>query len=236
MATVQSSMVWSGWHYRLVCSRSIKSCPCVSIFLLIVFASVSQSVLSQSDKVEEQGIVKFAITSPAWHADVETGMRLMVQNLTDRALRLKSIHFYNEIFADADNEVDEGSDDAGEASKDSESTTASSAPLPAETIVDLDLLVSADGWAESNLAYTDLLAGNRCVSKSLASADWQLAEISNYALNPSVRSFIIEDIDSFRVYSCTRTVRTVWVDIATDEIQEHTEWVLYHFERRTEEF
>lgn len=93
----------------------------------------------------------------------------------------------------------------------------------------LHLQVPPNGWAELQLPYQNLIFGNDCVAKT-AQEDWQLVEISNYTLNPSVRGLIIEDTSSFRIYQCVRPVYSTWME--NGEILSQSEWVLYHYERR----
>lgn len=97
----------------------------------------------------------------------------------------------------------------------------------------LDLTVRPKAWAEQEMDYVDLLFGNACIEKTMQQ-DWELVEISNYTLNPSVRGLIIEDTDSFRIYQCVRNVNVSWLDTETGEQNEYTEWVMYHFERKRE--
>ncbi len=100
-----------------------------------------------------------------------------------------------------------------------------------QATVELNLEVPAKGWAERQLPYLDLLFGNQCIART-AEQDWRLVEISNYTLNPSVRGLIIEDTDSFRIYQCVRAVQTTWLEMG--EEHQQSEWVLYHYERRSQ--
>ena len=97
--------------------------------------------------------------------------------------------------------------------------------------VNLDLTVPAGKFAEKQMPYVDLLSDDECVTETMAE-NWKLVEISNYTLNPSVRSLIIEDTSAFRIYQCVRRVVTSWRDTARNEPHRYEEWVLYHFERR----
>ncbi len=98
--------------------------------------------------------------------------------------------------------------------------------------LELELSVPAQGYAEVTFDYVDLLKDNDCIERTLAE-NWRLAEISNYTLNPSVRNLIIEDTDSFRIYQCVETVHTRWTRLATAEIVDYQEWILFHFESRS---
>lgn len=94
----------------------------------------------------------------------------------------------------------------------------------------LDLAVQPHAWAEKEMAYVELLFGSECIERTMLE-DWKLVEISNYTLNPSVRGLIIEDSDSFRIYQCVRNVQVKWLDTATGDSHDYTEWVMYHFEK-----
>lgn len=101
-------------------------------------------------------------------------------------------------------------------------------------LIQLNLSVPAHGYAETELPYADLLAGDDCVAETMAD-NWRLVEISNYTLNPSVRSLIIEDTSAFRIYQCVRRVETRWIrQDSAAAVNQYEEWVLYHFERRLE--
>jgi hypothetical protein len=97
--------------------------------------------------------------------------------------------------------------------------------------VSVALAIPAQGWAEVETAYVDLLSDDSCVAESLRD-DWKLMEVSNYPLHPSVRGLIIEDSQSFRIFQCIRGVTLDWLDAATGEKWQTQEWLLYHFERR----
>jgi hypothetical protein len=101
----------------------------------------------------------------------------------------------------------------------------------AQPDLNLALDVRAEGWAETETRYIDLVSDDQCVTDSLRD-EWKLMEISNYPLHPSVRGLIIEDSLSFRIFQCIRGVTLRWVDTATGEQWQTEEWLLYHFERR----
>ena len=86
--------------------------------------------------------------------------------------------------------------------------------------------------AELELPYVDLLSINQCVNDTLEET-WRLVEISNYTLNPSVRRLIIQDTSAFRIYQCVSSVKTTWITEA-GERRSKEEWVLYHFESKTD--
>lgn len=99
--------------------------------------------------------------------------------------------------------------------------------------VELEVDIAAGRYADTDLEYIDLLADDECVSRTLED-NWRLAEISNYTLNPSVRGLIIEDTDSFRIYQCVETVLTTWTDLENNNRYQKEEWVLFHFESRSQ--
>ena len=153
-------------------------------------------------ELQEESAIKFAFYSPAWGENSVDGLRLIAHNTTDDAIRLDSITFLKDDLAGAGVELE------------------------------LGLQVPARGYAETELAYADLLQDNECIERTLAE-NWRLAEISNYTLNPSVRNLIIEDTDSFRIYQCVETVHTRWTRYPAGELVEYEEWVLFHFESRS---
>ncbi|PCH60567.1 MAG: hypothetical protein COC19_05755 [SAR86 cluster bacterium] len=161
-------------------------------------------------QLEDDTDVKFAFHSSAWGENENSGLRLLMQNLTENTISLESIHF---------------SSDASELENPKNSSNAS-------ILIQVDTQIRAKRYAELELTYRDLLSGDACVSKTLTD-NWKLVEISNYTLNPSVRNLIIEDTASFRIFQCARRVHTVWTDLNTMEQHQYDEWVLYHFERRT---
>lgn len=148
--------------------------------------------------------VKYAIYSSAWGIRSNAGLRLVAHNQSDYVVELESI-----LFRDESNPA-------------------------VEKTLQIDLTIPAHGWAESEMPYEDLLFGNACVSRTMEDDYWELAEISNYPLNPSVRGLIIQNSDSFRIYQCVRTVLINWRNVQNGVSNEYTEWVMYHFERRAE--
>jgi len=148
--------------------------------------------------------VKYAIYSSAWGIRSNAGLRLVAQNQSDYEVELESILFR-----------DENNPGLGKS-------------------LDVDLTIPAHGWAESEMPYEDLLTGNTCVDRTLEGDDWELVEISNYTLNPSVRGLIIQNSDSFRIYQCVRPVIINWRNLENGVSSEYSEWVMYHFERLME--
>ncbi|MFK7865223.1 MAG: hypothetical protein AB8B95_13475 [Pseudohongiellaceae bacterium] len=94
--------------------------------------------------------------------------------------------------------------------------------------------VPAMGYADAEFDYVDLLRDNDCVTRTMEGS-WKLVEVSNYTLNPSVRNLIIENTDSFRIYQCVESVTTRWTDLSSGVSNEKQEWVLFHFESRTDQ-
>lgn len=144
--------------------------------------------------------VKYAIYSAAWHLSSNAGLRVVAQNQSDAPVELRSIVFRDEIGNVGDSELN------------------------------LNLMIEPGKWAELQLPFKDILAGNECVKRTMED-DWKLVEISNYTLNPSVRGLIIENTRSFRIYQCVRSVRTTWVNPENNNEQVDNQWLMYHFER-----
>lgn len=157
-------------------------------------------------EVEQESELKFAIFSRAWGENTEDGLRVVINNQTDSPVQFHSITFLKNGAVDA------------------------------QQTLRLELQVPAHAYAETDLAYQDLLQDDECVTRTMADS-WKLAEISNYTLNPSVRGLIIEDTDSFRIYQCVESVLTRWSSLSGNTLQapqEKEEWVLFHFESRRE--
>ena len=157
-------------------------------------------------EIEQESELKFAIYSRAWGENTEDGLRVVINNQTDYPVQLHSITFLKDGVADA------------------------------QQTLPLELEIAANAYAETDLAYQDLLQDDECVSRTMADS-WKLAEISNYTLNPSVRGLIIEDTDSFRIYQCVESVMTRWTSLTGETVQspqKKEEWVLFHFESRRE--
>lgn len=150
---------------------------------------------------QEETDLKFAFYSSAWGENTNDGLRLVAFNQTTDPVRLNSITFLNAVDGEA------------------------------QTLIPVSLDVPAGGYADLEMEYIDLLAGDECVERTL-SENWRLVEISNYTLNPSVRNLIIENTDSFRIYQCVKTVFTDWTNLTTNARNLYEEWVLYHFETR----
>lgn len=144
--------------------------------------------------------IKYAIYSPAWHLSSNAGLRIVAQNQSDEPIELKRVLFGDETGNDRDTELE------------------------------LNMLIPAQGWAEIQIPYQDILGGNDCVVRTLQD-DWKLVEISNYTLNPSVRGLIIENTRSFRIYQCVRRVNAFWLNHASTTEQATNQWLMYHFER-----
>ncbi len=177
-----------------------------AIMLSIVGAVSAGAASAQSIDpltVAQEGFdhpVKYAIYSAAWHLSSNAGLRVVAQNQSDAPVELRSIVFRDEIGNAGDSELS------------------------------LNLLIEPGKWAELELPFKDILAGNECVKRTMED-DWKLVEISNYTLNPSVRGLIIENTRSFRIYQCVRSVRTTWVNPENNNEQVDNQWLMYHFER-----
>lgn len=144
--------------------------------------------------------VKYAIYSAAWYMNSNAGLQIIAHNEGNTAYKLEKV-----VFADESGGM-------------------------SETEIMLDLEIPANGWADTQLPYVDLLSGNDCVSNTM-DEDWKLVEISNYTLNPSVRGLIIEDTRSFRIFQCVRSVQSYWQDAESEESVMRQQWLMYHFER-----
>jgi hypothetical protein len=177
-----------------------------AIMLSIVGAVSAGAASAQSRDpltVAQEGFdhpVKYEIYSAAWHLNSNAGLRVVAQNQSDAPVELRSIVFRDEIGNVGDSELS------------------------------LNLLIEPGKWAELELPFKDILAGNECVKRTMED-DWKLVEISNYTLNPSVRGLIIENTRSFRIYQCVRSVRTTWVNPENNNEQVDNQWLMYHFER-----
>lgn len=151
---------------------------------------------------QEETDIKFAFYSSAWGENTDDGLRVVAYNQTSNPVRLSNIVFHA-------------------STEDSE-----------QVEIELNLDVPPAGYADMEIDYIDLLAGDECIDRTLKE-NWKLVEVSNYTLNPSVRNLIIEDTDSFRIYQCVKTISTSWTDLGSNERVEYEEWVLFHFETRT---
>lgn len=180
----------------------------LSILAGLALASPALPQERVNDRPESDQVeypVKYAIYSSAWGIRSNAGLRLVAQNQSDYEVELESILFR-----------DENNPGLGK-------------------LLEVDLTVPPHGWAESEMPYEDLLTGNTCVDRTLeADDDWELVEISNYTLNPSVRGLIIQDSETFRIYQCVRPVVINWRNLENGISSEYSEWVMYHFERRVE--
>ncbi|MDT8427657.1 MAG: hypothetical protein RQ757_02695 [Pseudomonadales bacterium] len=159
-----------------------------------------ENELLQDIPGDNESPVKYAIYSSAWTENSNAGLRVVAQNLGQDTVKLVSLLFRDE--QDPNTQI----------------------------LVELDMSIPANGWAEQQLPYIDLLFGNECIRKT-QNDDWKLVEISNYTLNPSVRGLIIEDTTSFRIFQCIRPVYVVWAE--DNQAFQESQWVMYHYERQT---
>jgi len=150
---------------------------------------------------QEDTEIKFAFYSSAWGENTDDGLRLVAFNQTPARIRLNSIELH-------------GSEDATES-----------------ILIDVELEVPSEGYADKEFGYLDLLSDDECIDRNMQN-NWKLVEISNYTLNPSVRNLIIENTDSFRIYQCVKTISTSWTDLDSNQLFKYDEWVLFHFETR----
>jgi hypothetical protein len=174
----------------------------LALICLLALPAASAQTLDPLTAAQEsfEHPVKYAIYSAAWHLTSNAGLRIVAQNQSEIPIKLQKVIFPDEIGEEGDTELQ------------------------------LEMLIPAGGWAETQIPYQNILTGNDCVNRTMQD-DWRLVEISNYTLNPSVRGLIIEDTRSFRIYQCVRRVRTVWADENTDAETISSQWLMYHFER-----
>lgn len=187
-----------------VATTKTRICTAILVSIFSCFgAGLTSAQSSDPLAAAQEGFdhpIKYAIYSPAWHLSTNAGLRVVAQNQSQTPVELRSIVFRDEIGNVGDSELS------------------------------LNLLIEPGKWAELQLPFKDILAGNECVKRTMAD-DWKLVEISNYTLNPSVRGLIIEDTRSFRIYQCVRSVRTTWVNPENNSEQIDNQWLMYHFER-----
>lgn len=168
---------------------------------------VALSPLAGQTQTPESSPLKFAFYSPSWASDSVTNLRSGLRLVIDNQTG-RRVRLDSIEFLPSNDEVGAVS-------------------------LNLGIEIPAGSLGERELPYLDLLAVNDCVSETL-SENWRLVEISNYTLNPSVRRLIIEDTSAFRIYQCVSTVRTRWTELDSNAVRSMDEWVLYHFERRSD--
>ncbi len=163
-----------------------------------------------AQELQQESDLKFAFYSAAWGENTDDGLRLVANNQSASDVVLEEVLFLKDPAVNSD-----------------------------DVAVAVNLLVPAGAYADIEFDYTDLLADDECIERTMES-NWRLAEISNYTLNPSVRNLIIENTDSFRIYQCVETIITRWQVLNDDQSAEATEpetlekeeWILFHFETR----
>ena len=171
--------------------------------VLTIVSSTLLPLVVVAAEHEEETYIKFAFYSSAWGENTDDGLRVVAFNQTASPIQLDSILFHP-------------------SSEEAE-----------QVEITLNLDVPTGGYADMEIDYVDLLAGDECIDRTMEE-NWKLVEISNYTLNPSVRNLIIEDTDSFRIYQCVKTISTSWTNLETSQQTEYEEWVLFHFETRRE--
>ena len=106
------------------------------IFLYLIFsAGLSRGAIAQT---EEESSIKFAFFSPAWSANTDDGLRVLVHNQTDGDINLQSIEFLGN----------------GNESR--------------PTLVQLNIEVATQRYGEAELPYIDLISGDDCVDRTLS--------------------------------------------------------------------
>ena len=175
-----------------------------------LFSLVLLSSATWAAELQQESDLKFAFYSSAWGENTDDGLRLVANNQSASDVVLKEVLFLKDSAASSD-----------------------------DVSVDVNLLIPAGAYADTEFDYIDLLADDECIERTMES-NWRLAEISNYTLNPSVRNLIIEDTDSFRIYQCVETIITRWQVLSDNEAAESAaaqpiekeEWIQFHFETR----
>ncbi|MBL4581161.1 MAG: hypothetical protein JKY29_05025 [Gammaproteobacteria bacterium] len=173
----------------------------LTLSCVFMFLGATALPLSVAAEQQEDSEIKFAFYSSAWGENTDDGLRLVAFNQAPTRVRLNSIELHG-----------------------SEEATGS-------ILIDIDLEIPSEGYADKEIDYIDLLSGDECIDRTLRE-NWKLVEISNYTLNPSVRNLIIENTNSFRIYQCVKTISTSWTDLNSNQLIEYDEWVLFHFESR----
>jgi hypothetical protein len=96
------------------------------------------AMLIYAAEMEAESDIKFAIYSRAWGANTNDGMRVVVNNQTNSAVRLHSVEF-----------LKGGLDGAA-------------------VTLDLDLRIEPGAYAETDLDYVNLLQNDDCVARTLS--------------------------------------------------------------------
>jgi hypothetical protein len=103
----------------------------------LVFALLVAGGLQAAEKMEGADI-KFALYSSGWGENTDDGLRLVVNNRTEKSVRLNAIEFLS-------------------SSEEFESIR-----------ITFDLNVLASAYAETEIDYIDLLGGDECIERTMA--------------------------------------------------------------------
>ena len=103
----------------------------------LVFALLLATAMQAAEK-PEQADIKFALYSSGWGENTDDGLRLVVNNRTEKSVRLNAIEFLS-------------------SSEDYD-------PIR----ITFDLNVPASAYAETEIDYIDLLGGDECIERTMA--------------------------------------------------------------------
>ena len=107
------------------------------MYRYLVIALLVATTLQAAEKLEPADI-KFALYSSGWGENTDDGLRLVVNNRTEKSVRLNAIEFLS-------------------SSEDYDPVR-----------ITFDLNVPASAYAETEIDYVDLLGGDECIERTIA--------------------------------------------------------------------
>ena len=107
------------------------------MYRYLVIALLVATTLQAAEKLEPADI-KFALYSSGWGENTDDGLRLVVNNRTEKSVRLNAIEFLS-------------------SSEDYDPVR-----------ITFDLNVPASAYAETEIDYIDLLGGDECIERTMA--------------------------------------------------------------------
>lgn len=107
------------------------------MYRYLVIALLVATTLQAAEKLEPADI-KFALYSSGWGENTDDGLRLVVNNRTEKSVRLNAIEFLS-------------------SSEDYDPVR-----------ITFDLNVPASAYAETEIDYIDLLGGDECIERTIA--------------------------------------------------------------------
>jgi hypothetical protein len=117
-----------------VATKKTRICTAIWLSIFCCFGTALASAQSSDPlAAAQEGFdhpIKYAIYSPAWHLSTNAGLRVVAQNQSETPVELRSIVFRDEIGNVGDAELS------------------------------LNLLIEPGKWAELQLPFKDILAGN----------------------------------------------------------------------------